>query len=126
MASHLNDNVLCKGSGLSRSPDDGCGVQAFDQFSQRDVIAVGDLPSGYALQRLRKWPADLFDVVPARVDQPSNVNQPELLFRLLLRTTLADHRRNDLIGDSSRCRSCAEHHYSLVAQTLAVDFDRRE
>src|SRR5262245_50401549 len=130
MTRHLLDDVLGKRAGLSRGADEGCRLQILDHLSQRDVIAVGDLPSGYALLRLRKRPADLFDVVAARVDQPSDVNQPELLFRLFLGTTfadpLADYRCDDLIGDPGRGRSRAEHHYSLVAQPFAVDFDRRE
>src|SRR5262245_64740835 len=98
----------------------------FDNLGQRDVIAVGDLPIGYALGGLREGPADLLDVAAPRMNQSPDVNQPEPLFRLPLRTAFAGHRRDDLVSDARRGRTRAEHHYPLIAQTLAVDFYRRQ
>src|SRR5262245_17713528 len=126
VAGHLLGDVLCERAGLSRRADERSRLQIFDHLGQRDVIAVGDLPIEYVFSGPRERPADLLDVTTARVNQASDINKPERMFRLLLRTTFANHCRDYLVGDARRSRPGAEHNYTLIAQAFAVYLDRRQ
>ncbi len=102
------------------------GTGMSHHIEQLRVCLVTRDPAGYIIRLLRQSLLEVEQVVHAFGQQTKTINHEDTPACLAFAQPFDTHRRNDVLGNPTTCRTCADKHHFLLAEGFVLGLASRQ